>query len=102
VSHLGHEFLQVRARVGRELVPGVPQVVKVHALRWLVQDRGASGLRLLEMGIQSGTITETRFRSFPRNDHFGIAGPVPENALGRSRPQQPSHLGGECFDTVTE
>jgi catechol 2,3-dioxygenase-like lactoylglutathione lyase family enzyme len=43
-----------------------------------------------------------RFRSFPGKDHFGIAGPVPENALGRSRPQQPPHLGGECFDTVTE
>jgi hypothetical protein len=43
-----------------------------------------------------------RFRSFPGKDHFGIAGPVPEKALGRSRPQQPPHLGGECFDTVTE
>ena len=41
-------------------------------------------------------------RLFPGKDYFGIAGPVPENALGRSRPQQPSHLGGECFDTVTE
>ena len=43
-----------------------------------------------------------RFRSFPGKDHFGIAGPVPENALGRSRPQQLPHLRGECFDTVTE
>lgn len=43
-----------------------------------------------------------RFRSFPGKDHFGIAGPVPENALRRSRPQQPPHLGGECSGAVTE
>ena len=31
VSHSGHEFLEVRALVGGELVSGVPQVVKVNA-----------------------------------------------------------------------
>jgi hypothetical protein len=40
--------------------------------------------------------------SFPGKDHFGVARPIPENALGRSCPQQLPHLGGECFDTVTE
>jgi hypothetical protein len=37
VSHPGHEFLEVRARVGSELVSGVPQIVKVDALQ---ADRG--------------------------------------------------------------
>jgi hypothetical protein len=46
--------------------------------------------------------TLLKHRSFPGKDHFGIAGPVPENAIRRSRLQQPSHIGGECVDTVAE
>jgi hypothetical protein len=33
VAHPGHEFLEIRARVGGDLVPSVPQVVKVDALQ---------------------------------------------------------------------
>jgi hypothetical protein len=33
VSHPDHEFLGIRARVGGELISGVPQVVKVDALQ---------------------------------------------------------------------
>jgi hypothetical protein len=33
VSHPGHEFLRIRARVGSELISGLPQIVKVDALQ---------------------------------------------------------------------
>jgi hypothetical protein len=42
------------------------------------------------------------FRSFAGEHYFGITGPVPENAFGRTLPQQLSHLVGEFFDTVAE
>ena len=41
-------------------------------------------------------------RSFADERHFGVTGPVPENAVGRSLPQQLSHLAGEFFDLVAE
>ena len=41
VPHPGHQFFRVGARVGRELVAGVPQVVNVDALR---ADSGQRGL----------------------------------------------------------
>jgi hypothetical protein len=40
VPHPDHEFPEVRARVGGELVPSVPQVVKVNALQ---ADSGQGG-----------------------------------------------------------
>jgi hypothetical protein len=42
------------------------------------------------------------FRTFAGEHYFGIFGSVPENAFGRSLPQQLSHLVGEFFDTVAE
>src|ERR1022692_3712098 len=41
-------------------------------------------------------------RSFADEHHFGITGPVPENAFGRSLPQQLSNLAGEFFDSVAK
>ena len=45
VPHPHHEFPEVRARVGGELVPGVPQVVKVNALQADSGQGGKPGLR---------------------------------------------------------
>ena len=42
------------------------------------------------------------FRSFAGEHYFGITGPVPENAFGRSLSQQLSHLVGEFFGAVAE
>ncbi len=41
-------------------------------------------------------------RSLPGNDHLSIAGPVPEDPLGRPRLQKRPNLGGEVCYTVTE
>ena len=56
----------------------------------------------LDCGGDGRPRPQSPFASFAGEHYFGISGPVPENAFGRSLPQQLSHLVGEFFDTVAE
>jgi hypothetical protein len=64
VSYPGHEFLGIGARIGGELVAGVPQVVKVKASR-LTAVRTGSQTRRRKLECASGEPVELAKTSPP-------------------------------------
>ena len=81
VSHPGHEFLGIGARIGGELVAGVPQVVKVKASRPTAV-RAGSQTRRRKLECASRDPVELAKTNRPRREPVQVRARVGNDQLG--------------------
>ena len=98
MPHTDHEFLKVRARVGGELVAGVPQVVKMDALQ---ADSGQRGKPDAAAEVQGGPKAPLAPPTRPGSRLASDAGRLARKAKAGAAETRGSRPGRGGFDTGT-